>query len=1041
MSSIHLRGVRVHNLQGIDLDLPANRLIVITGVSGAGKTSLAFDTLFAEGQRRYVESFAVHSRRRLDALERPDADLVEGVPAAVAVRRHRGTSLGRGTVATASEVDEHLRLLFARCGEARCPACDLPVRSTTPAEMARQVHELPAGTKVQLGFPLDLGSATPSPPLPTSDSLTNSHRGGEGRGEGARSKPRRTKSNSSPTDTLATSLTLLREAGFQRLLAEGRTVDLRDLSTDFVARLVSSETTLRVVVDRVTSGTTPLDRLTDSFELAVSRGQGRAWCLIEQSGKSPPADSVESVAGVGLPPTVVAVEKDAVGNPPPDFAMIRGQVAGTLPASSTPSRQPDPGHPDVDRSRTSPPPDVVAPASNTAPSIEIDGRPWHLLEFSTRRECTGCGRPFPEPDAAFLSFLGPQGACPECNGTGQSRTSRQTDSETLLRSCPGCKGRRWNSDALAHHWRGLTLADFSAGTVDQRHEQLRHLLDGPTPESVDSPPSPPHSTDTDTPTLHCGGEGARRADEGAELTASPLKGGPATSWPGRAATRSNTFRSPSLETSPLTPTEQLLLPPLVSRLATLIELGLGHLQLDRSPTTLSAGDWRRVRLANALGCELVEALYVVDEPTAGLHPAHTPRLIALLKRLRDAGNTVVVVEHDDTVISHADWVVDLGPGAGVEGGRVLYSGPPTGLKEATGSITAKWQAHPVDFTGDRRTPTDWITVKNAHARTLKHLDVKFPLGVLCVITGVGGAGKRTLVEHTLYRAWSDRLAAQPHTNSACDSLTGGESVRWVRRVDSASPAKSRRANVSTYLGVHDEVRKLLAATPTAKSRQFTAGTFSFHSPSGGRCPVCEGEGVQRVDMQFLPDVAIPCSACGGARFKPEVLEATFRGLNIAQMLDLSVGDAFAFFRGSVRVQKRLKHVKDVGLDHLPLGRSLATLSEGEAQRLKLARELDDSAGERGALFLEEPTSGLHAADIERLLACLDQLVSNGHSLFVIEHHLQVIAAADWVIDLGPGAGKNGGHLLHSGPPATLLDNPNSLTARHLDNPPREQGRA
>jgi excinuclease ABC subunit A len=907
---IRLRGVRVHNLKGIDLDLPANRLIVVTGVSGAGKTSLAFDTLFAEGQRRYVESFAVHSRRRLDALERPDADLVEGVPAAIAVRRHRGTSLGRGTVSTASEVDEHLRLLFARCGELVCPDCDRPVRASTSAEMARGVAELPPGTKVQLGFSLEVGLASPSPPPRTSASLTDLQVGGEGRGEESTSKTRRTraartKPSTSPVDTLAASLALLREAGFQRVLTEGRTVDLRDVSPEFVARLASAETSVRVVVDRVTAGTTPLERLNDSFELAASRGNGRAWCLVEQGG--------------------------------------------------TKGRE-----------------------------IEIDGRSWRLREFSTRRECTGCGRAFPEPDAPLLSFLGPQGACASCGGTGlatgrpRDRDAEAASDQTSIR-CTECHGRRWNSDALAYRWRGLTLAEFSAGTVAQRRDELQRLLD--------------------------------------------QSGGPAIKDGAFDEATVDGARCLDTRVSP-TADERIVLPQLLSRLVVLAELGLAHLGLDRSPATLSAGEWRRVRLANALGCELVEALYVLDEPTAGLHPSDTGRLIALLERLRDAGNTVVVVEHDDEVVSRADWVVDLGPGAGIDGGRVLYSGPPDGLVAETGSITAKWRARPPASGGDRRVPADWIQVRNARGRNLQHLDVRFPLGVLCVVTGVGGAGKSSLVGEVLYRAWRDRLAgrftpAPPDLSAGacgCDAVEGGEFVRWVRRVDATPPAKSRRANVSTYLGVHDEVRKLLAATPTAKSRQFTAGTFSFHSPSGGRCPVCEGEGFQRVDLQFLPDVAVPCSACGGARFKPEVLEATFRGLNVAQMLDLSVGDAFAFFRGSVRVQKRLKHVKDVGLDHLPLGRSLATLSGGEAQRLKLARELDDSGGERGALFLEEPTTGLHAADVERLLGCLNQLVDTGHSLFIIEHHPRVIAVADWVIDLGPGSGPDGGRIVRAGPP-------------------------
>ena len=853
---MRLRGVRVHNLKGIDLDLPLGRLIVVSGVSGSGKSSLAFETLFREGQRRYVESFSASSRRVLDRLERPDADELNGIPAAVAIRQFRQTGSERATCATLSEIDEYLRLLWARGGESRCPDCGRAIRAMEPGEGASQLVGRGDACKVQVAFPVRLA------------------------GDPARERVE-----------IPALLDEWKRQGFQRVLVAGELFDLRDQSPEFIARCVPPVAEVLVIVDRLTTDPAKLSRLTEAIELAYAHGENR--CVVLSEGVDPGGET-----------------------------------------------------------------------------LRLGGAEWTVLRWSSRRECGPCGREFPPLEPALLSFQSPAGRCPVCEGKGTVREGRRARGGVETRRlCPSCGGTRYSPEALACSWRGTTLAQIGARTVDE-------ALDWFSVADVSSPSKAP------------------------------------------------------------SPVEQIALPEIRTRLESLSRLGLGYLELGRGADTLSGGELQRVRLTAALGCRLVETLYVLDEPSAGLHPRDVGRLVETLLALRDMGNTLVVVEHAEQVVRAADWLVDLGPGAGAEGGQVIFAGPPDQASTCPDSVTgrflkrAKTLASSTSASGSV-SPSGWIELTGVTHRNLQSIDVRIPLGLLSVVTGVSGAGKSSLVTETLFPAVAAKLGGARGPAGAHRSLTGEQGVTGVLLVDGSPPARSQRGNIATYLGIHDAIRRLLADSAEAKSRGYGPGQFSFNLAEGGRCPACEGTGTQSVDLLFLPDVTVACPECGGTRFRREVLEITYRGQNVAGILDLTIREAFPFFRGQVRIQRKLKLLREVGLDYLTLGQPLGSVSGGEAQRLKLARELADSSGERRLFLFEEPTLGLHPADVETLLACFRQLVSAGHSVTVIEHNRQVIAAADHVIDLGPGAGPAGGRVVYAGDVSGLLRCAASVTGQSL----------
>ncbi len=840
---IQLRGVRVHNLQNVDVDLPLRRLTVFTGVSGSGKSSLAFDTLYAEAQRRYLQSFSPHTRQFLERLDKPDADRLDNLPPAIAVGQRFHARGPRATVGTLTEIVDYLRLLFARAGVSHCLRCGQEVRPTSAADVVSAALALPPGTRFSIGFP--------SRPEPGTD----------------------------PADWAAA----LKEEGFVRVqvgstvvrLGEGELPPLTPtpLPPGERGRGEGEEDPAFVLVDRHEAGKVTPERLTDSVETVFARGQGQAALLT-----------------------------------------------------------------DAER-----------------------------LLFDQRPRCPRCGIEYPPLEPRLFSFDDPLGACPLCEGTGEVKKGRgknkpPDEGGDSGPTCPSCKGSRLGELALSARVGGRTIADLSALTVRE---------------------------------LTAFGEALQLPPEH------------------QAAGR-------------------LLLEQIRARLGYLLAVELGYLTLDRSARTLSTGESQRVRLTTALAASLVGALYVLDEPTAGLHPADTERLLAVLLRLRDGGNTLAVVEHDADVIRAADHAIDLGPGAGEEGGTVVYQGPPAGLLESEESVTGAYLSgqRGIAVPSRRRALTHGsLRLLGARTHNLHNLTVEFPLGVLCVVTGVSGAGKSALVQETLYPALCGRMGKKGGTAPSAEVLGAGQ-LGDVVLMNQAPLTRTARSNPATYVKVFDDIREVFADTTEARVRNFGPAAFSFNQP-GGRCETCSGQGTLTVDMQFLADVTVTCPDCSGTRYQRAILNVKVRSLHIAEVLDLTVREAFRFFRAQPAIERRLKLLIDVGLDYLRLGQPADTLSGGESQRLKLAGHLASSRRPRCLFLLDEPTTGLHPADVARLLDCFDRLLQTGHSLIVVEHDLDIIKCSDHVIDLGPGAGAEGGRIVAAGTPEQVASVPESRTGAWL----------
>jgi excinuclease ABC subunit A len=845
--AIHLRGVRVHNLKGVDADIPLRRLTVFTGVSGSGKSSLAFDTLYAEAQRRYLQSFSVSTRQFLEHLDKPDADRIDNLPPAIAVAQRAFPRGPRATVGTVTEITEYLRLLFARAATIYCLRCGQEVRSHTAADVADAAARLPAGTRFSVAFP--------APPPPDGDP--------------------------------ASWMTGLREEGFLRVQVGNQVFRLDDTPPPDVTPADG----IWVLVDRLEAGRAPRERLTDSVETAFAKGRGRMALVTDQDD----------------------------------------------------------------------------------------------LLFDQRSVCPHCDIEYPPLEPRLFSFNDPRGACPACEGTGLRkspgrRTGKKADKdpgattdeppksesaapELPTELCPECRGSRYSEWALCARLGGKNIAEWSA---------------------------------------------LMAADLAAFCAALELP-------PQRQAAG------------------RLLLDQVRTRLAYLAELDLGYLTLDRPARTLSTGEAQRLRLTTALASSLAGALYVLDEPTVGLHPRDTDRLLNILLRLRNSGNTLVLVEHDAEIIRAADHVVDIGPEAGEQGGEVLYQGPPAGLLDRADSFTANYLSgrSRIDVPRHRR-PANHGHLRLVHARThnLQDLTVDFPLGVLCVVTGVSGAGKSSLVEDTFYPALSRRKGKKGSGLISETDVIGSGQVGDVVLMDQSPLPRTARSNPVTYIKAMGDIRKLFAETSEARIRNFGPGAFSFNQ-SGGRCDTCEGQGTLDIDMQFLADVTVTCPDCKGTRFKRDILDVRVRSLNIAEILALTVREAFRFFRAQPAIERRLKLLIDVGLEYIRLGQPADTLSGGEAQRLKLAGHLAASRKPRCLFLLDEPTAGLHPADVAHLLDCFHRLLQMGHSLIVVEHDLDVIKCADHVIDLGPGAAAAGGQVVAAGTPEEVAAVPASFTGQWL----------
>ena len=977
--SITIRGARTHNLKNIDLTLPQRQLIVVTGVSGSGKSSLAFDTIYAEGQRRYVESLSAYARQFLERMEKPDVDEIDGICPAIAIRQKNSLRNPRSTVGTTTELHDHLRLLYARVGRTICRGCGKEVFRDSAEVAARTLAALPEGTRLLIGFEIPVVDT--SVPLGRDEEALRSEGvdgaetdlsgnngssfcggGLEGHGEGA----------VSPFDG---ALDVLRRKGFRRLVVDGQAVSFDDVD---VSALVG-QTSIRVVVDRVAVGPDMLSRLTDSVETAYLEGRGTAFAI--EVGKGP---------------------------------WVSDQNA--------------------DPERKEAPPDS------------------RLHVFSELFECSDCEIQYEVPQPRLFSFNNPFGACPTCHGFGNiieldldlvvpdpSKSVQQDAIEPWskphyrsylaeLKKVARARGVRMNVP-----WAELTddertfivegdgeeyggIKGFFRWLERKKYKVHVRVFLSRYRGYLTCP--------------EC--DGTRLRQEARDVRVGGLT---IDEFCGFTVGRARKFFDEVELTEKEAAVAERIIREIRRRLSFLSDVGLDYLTLDRLSSTLSGGEAQRINLATSLGSALVGTLYVLDEPSIGLHPRDNARLLQILQKLRDQGNTVLVVEHDADIIRSGDYVVDLGLGAGTRGGKVVYAGPYADLQHEQTSLTAKYLrgelAIPVPASRRKRLPqSQALRLVGAAEHNLQGLDVEIPLGLLTCVTGVSGSGKSTLVHDVLYAAikrakgeWDKRVGTH-------ERVEGLELVSNVVLVDQAPIGRTPRSNPVTYLKAFDPIRELFASTKEARAQGLKASHFSFNVP-GGRCDACEGEGQVRVEMQFLADVFLPCEHCDGKRFKPNVLDVLYRGRNIDDVLDMTVREALSFFSSAPKVVRRVQVLDEIGLGYLRLGQPATTLSGGEAQRIKIASHLTSRGGDRTLYILDEPTTGLHFDDIAKLLTAFKKLLEAGHTLVVIEHNLDVIKTADWVIDLGPEGGDDGGRLVVAGPPETVAGHPDSHTGRYL----------
>jgi excinuclease ABC subunit A len=933
MEYIKIRGARTHNLKNIDLDLPRNQMVVITGLSGSGKSSLAFDTLYAEGQRRYVESLSAYARQFLQLMEKPDVDLIEGLSPAIAIEQKATSHNPRSTVGTVTEIHDYLRLLFARAGDPYCPDHDLVLQAQSVGQMVDAVLALPEGTKVMILSPLVV-------------------------------------------DRKGEQLDLfdeLRAQGFVRLRVNGEVYDINALP-----KLEKNKKhTVEIVVDRLKVAPDAKQRLAESFETALRHAEGRAL------------------------------------------------------------------------------------------AVEMDTGKEHL--FSAKFACPICNYALPELEPRLFSFNNPMGACPKCDGLGNISffdPKRVVAFPTLSLSSGAIKG--WDRrnqfyyqmlSALAKHY-GFEL-EMAWESLPEKVQQI--LLFGSGRESIafnhfnefGKPVVREHPfegivnnlerryKETESPTVReelakflntctcpeCGGARLRREARNVRIADKTLQ------QIGALALRDTLafFSGLSLSGQKQAIAEKIV-QEIVSRLGFLNNVGLDYLSLERSAETLSGGEAQRIRLASQIGSGLTGVMYVLDEPSIGLHQRDNDRLLGTLKRLRDMGNSVIVVEHDEDAIQTADYVVDMGPGAGEHGGEVVAHGTPEAIRANAASLTGDYlagrrriEAPAAPHTPD---PERTLSIVGACGNNLKDVTLNLPVGLLTCVAGVSGSGKSTLVNDTLYHAVARHLYGSSAEPAPFAEIRGLEFFDKVINVDQSPIGRTPRSNPATYTGLFTPIRDLFASVPMARERGYGPGRFSFNV-KGGRCEACQGDGVIKVEMHFLPDVYVPCDVCHGQRYNRETLEVQYKGRNIHQILTMTVEQAHEFFAPVPVIARKLQTLLDVGLGYITLGQSATTLSGGEAQRVKLSLELSKRDTGRTLYILDEPTTGLHFHDIALLLKVIHKLRDQGNTLVVIEHNLDVIKTADWVLDLGPEGGAGGGRIVAQGTPQALADDPASVTGPYL----------
>jgi excinuclease ABC subunit A len=969
--AVVVRGARVHNLKNIDCEIPHNRLTVVTGVSGSGKSSLAFDTIYAEGQRRYIESLSAYARQFLERMEKPDVDEVEGIAPAVAIRQKNATRNPRSTVATATEIYDYLRLLFARIGVTFCPRCGEVVRKDHVEEIARRVLTLEPGRRFYVLFQINPGAAAEK-----IEQGRHRSRGGAGV---ARSKPAVSASRgalrtaagvspesaepcpartpAAPDESLKPRLFSLRQSGFNRLYQNGR---IFEFSTPESLLEVDFSRPVYILVDRLAVSPDIRQRLIDSVELCYREG-GEA-------------------------------------------------IVEFVPTSSNAGAE--------------------------------------RLVFNERFECKRCQTVFQEPEPRLFSFNNPYGACPRCQGFGNTidfdldlviPDKNKTLAEGAIEPWTKPRYRTFHQELkrLAR-LRGVPLdVPYHRLTSEQR----RWVIEGD--GEFEGVRGFFAYLERKKYKLHvrvflsryrgyalcpeCLGGRLRR-----ETLNVRIEGKSIIDVCRMSIQEAYRFFN-ELRLSPFqAAVADKVLEEVRSRLRYLYKVGLEYLTLDRLASTLSGGEAQRIQLATSLGSNLVGALYVLDEPSIGLHARDTGRLIEILERLRDLGNTILVVEHDPVMMRHADKILDLGPGAGEHGGRVVFAGDLAGLVADAHSLTGRYLSGElqIPLPAARRSPgKDWLRIRGARQHNLKSIDVDIPLGLLVCIAGVSGSGKSTLVHDVLYHAMiSRRGMAAPRAEY--DRMEGDNLLVDVILVDQSPLGRTPRSNPVTYIKAFDAIREVFASTPEARKRGYTPGYFSFNIP-GGRCEACQGDGTVTVEMQFLADVELVCEECRGRRYKPGVLDVRYKGKSIYDVLQMTVKEALGFFANVPKVTNKIRVLEEIGLGYLRLGQSATTLSGGEAQRVRLAAHLAHQTSENTLFIFDEPTTGLHFDDINKLLAAFRKLIEAGASVLIIEHNLDVLKTADWIIDLGPEGGDEGGYVVVAGRPEDVVKHPRSYTGKYL----------
>jgi len=950
---IRVVGAREHNLKNITVEIPRDQFVVITGLSGSGKSSLAFDTIFAEGQRRYVESLSSYARQFLGQMDKPDVDYIDGLSPAVSIDQKATSHNPRSTVGTVTEIYDYLRLLYARVGIPHCPVCGREVAKQSAQEIVDLIEKMPAGTKLLILAPVV--------------------RGRKG--------------------TYQAVFDEIRKAGFVRVRADGQVYSLdEEISLDrykiHTIEAVVDRLVLHSAEDSEEDAKAARSRLTDSVETALKVGDG--YLTIQNLSVDPPQDIYFSEHfacpehGVSLP----EIEPRTFSFNTPHGACPDCQGLG-----SRLEIDPDLLIPDMDRSLTE---GAIVAMEWSGPREQITYT-WQIFEAVARHY--------------HIDLNAPVSAIPE---------------EKLNKILYGTGGEEITVHVQGHNGRQTTFTTAFEGVIPNLERRYRETQSDYIRSKITE-----YMTDRPCPTCN----GTRLRQEAMAVTVDNANIIEVTTWPINRTLE--WIRRLAGQDTPLNARHQVIaeriLKEIQARLGFLVNVGLDYLTLQRSAGSLSGGEAQRIRLATQIGSRLMGVLYVLDEPSIGLHPRDNARLLSTLMNLRDLGNTVLVVEHDEETIRAADWVVDLGPGAGEHGGYVIAEGPVQNIVDCPDSLTGAYLSHRkfVPIPEKRRAGNGkYLTIVGARANNLKDITVAIPLGRLVCITGVSGSGKSTLMVDILYNALARDLNRAHTQPGDYDRIEGLEYLDKIINIDQSPIGRTPRSNPGTYTSLFDEIRQLFAALPESKVRGYKAGRFSFNV-HGGRCEACQGQGHLRIEMQFLPDVYVPCDVCHGARFNRETLQVLFKGLSIADVLDLTVDAALEMFPAFPGIMTKLQTLQDVGLGYVRIGQPATTLSGGEAQRVKLARELSRRATGRTLYVLDEPSVGLHAADVHKLIEVLQRLVDAGNSVLIIEHNLDIIKVADHLIDLGPEGGDRGGTLVAQGTPEEVSRVTNSYTGQFL----------